>query len=64
MRRAFNRPFTARQAPAVTGRKPAPWPRWIQREAVSILAAKAKEEADHDAESERSERPRRWERRI
>ena len=51
MRRTFNRPFTKRQAPTVTGKKPTPWPRWVEREAVSVLAAKAKEELDLDAES-------------
>jgi hypothetical protein len=77
MRQLLIRPLVKRQAPAVTGRKPArraesprarkpyPWPLWVRPEAVSVLAAKAKAEIDLDAESDRSSSPlRRWERRI
>jgi hypothetical protein len=78
MRRLLIRPFAKRQASGVTGRKPTrraksqrarkayPWPLWVKHEAVSVFAAiKAKAEADHDTEPERSPSPpRRWERRI
>jgi hypothetical protein len=76
MRRQFSHPPRKRQIRPLTGRKAVQrhaawqarkadaWTPWVEREAVSIIAAKAKAEADHDAEPERTSSPRRWERRL